>query len=184
MDHDDAQLVVLIKRGNKKAFEEIYEKYHRPLYSLAFKYLKNREHAEDAVQDIFVGLWFRREKLNPAKSVTGLLFVSMKNHILNMNRNRKIKKIVESGFDEADHANSDNFLETLIYSEQRDIINKGLANLPDKRREVFYKKVFQGYSNPEIAKQLFISVNTVKVHYYHALKFMKSYLRKKSDIHI
>jgi RNA polymerase sigma-70 factor (family 1) len=182
MTRDEIQLLELIKQGDKTSFEEIYERYHRQLFFLALKYLKNKEKAEDAVQDIFVKFWQKRSGLDATGSINGFLFTSMKNHILNMIRNEKKKKIVDYEFNEVDYPSQDQSADKIVYSESRDIIIKGLDMLPHKRREVFYKKVFLGYSNPEIANQLFISVNTVKVHYYHALKFIKAYLKNNGDL--
>ncbi len=52
-----------LKEGDEKAFRQIYLKYHKELYSVAVKYLRTEDLADDAVHDIFVKLWDNRDKL-------------------------------------------------------------------------------------------------------------------------
>jgi RNA polymerase sigma-70 factor (ECF subfamily) len=55
--NEDSALFILLKKRDKEAFSVIYQKYHRYLYSLALKYLKSSQMAEDVVQHVFVKLW-------------------------------------------------------------------------------------------------------------------------------
>lgn len=55
--NEDHALFILLRKRDKEAFSMIYQKYHRYLYSLALKYLKSVQMAEDAVQHVFVKLW-------------------------------------------------------------------------------------------------------------------------------
>jgi RNA polymerase sigma-70 factor (family 1) len=178
----DEGLVKLIRLGDKRAFEEIYHRYHRQLYYLAMKYLKSKNLAEDAVQDIFVKFWQKRDQLDPEKSVKALLFISMKNHVLNVIRNRKNKIISDLEFFEEQHEASENLLNEVISADYEQILHRGLAELPERKRKVFELKTINGFSNSEVAELLMISINTVKVHYYHGSQFIRSYLKKHADI--
>lgn len=181
-DYDDSGLVRLIRLGDSRAFEEVYERYHRQLYYMAMKYLKSKELSEDAVQEIFVKLWHKRGELDPDKSVKGFLFISLKNHVLNMIRNRKNKILSGVELKEDQHLTGNNVMDEVIYTEYEYILNRGLAELSDKKRKVFELKTFNGFSNSEVADLLLISINTVKVHYYHGSQFIRSYLEKHADI--
>lgn len=181
-DYDDTGLVRLISLGNKQAFEEIYERYHRQLFYLAMKYLKSKSLSEDAVQDVFVKLWQKRGELDPDKSVKGFLFISLKNHVLNMIRNRKSKILSEVELKEDQHLTGNDVMDEVLYKEYEHIVNLGLAELPDRKRKVFELKAFNGFSNSEIAELLLISINTVKVQYYHGSQFIRAYLKKHADI--
>ena len=55
--NEDHALFILIRKRDKEAFSMIYQKYHRYLFALALKYLKDTHLAEDAVQHVFVKLW-------------------------------------------------------------------------------------------------------------------------------
>ena len=53
----DDELLILLQKGNERAFTTIYERYHKLLYVVAFKYLKDNDTAKDAVQQVFLKLW-------------------------------------------------------------------------------------------------------------------------------
>ena len=67
------------------------------MYYIAKKYVKDHGLAEDAVQDIFVKVWEKREELDASKSIRGYLFAMLKNYVLNMIRHRKRK--ILSGYE-------------------------------------------------------------------------------------
>lgn len=180
--YDDPDLVTLIKQGNKHAFEAIFRRYHRRLYFMAMKYLKNSDLAEDAVQDIFLKLWETREKLDPEKSVRKFLFTCMKNHIMNMIRNRKNKLLDGYEMNQETVPDDKDILDDLYYSECKNAIQNGLSGMSERKRKVFELKVFEGLSNPEVADKLSISINTVKVHYYNSSQHIKAVLNKYSKM--
>ncbi len=180
--YEDEGLVKLIRLGDKHAFEVIYHRYHNQLYYLAMKYLKSKNLSEDAVQDIFIKLWQKRGQLDPEKSVKAFLFISMKNHVLNMIRNRKNKIISDQEYIEEQHETSENVFNEVISADYEKILHRGLAELPERKKYVFELKAFNGFSNSEVAELLTISINTVKVHYYHGSQFIRSYLKKHADI--
>jgi RNA polymerase sigma-70 factor (family 1) len=171
-----------IKKGDKEAFREVYYIYYKQLYTVAGKYLKDSQMAEDAVQEIFIGLWLKRESLDPSQSLKNFLFTCLKNHVLNMikSRKRRILLAYEANEEKPQAANSTEA--DFLYSEYKAIIQQGLEELPVRRREIFELKTYQGLTNPQIAETLSISINTVKNHYYHSNKFLRSYLREKAGI--
>lgn len=180
--YEDPELTILISRGNKQAFEIIYDRFHRRLYFMAMKYLKSKDLAEDAVQDIFVNLWQNKKNLDPSKSLKKYLFTCLKNHVLNMIRNKKNKLLSGYEMKEEDFPGHDNLMDEINHSDLMAILNRGLSELSERRKKVVELKVLEGLSNTEVSKKLFISINTVKVHYYHGSRFIKDYLNKHSDI--
>jgi len=181
MDISDTVLARRISKGSTDAFEEIYERYHRALYSMAISYLKDQSLAEDAVQEIFVKLWEKREFLDSSQSLKGYLFTMLKNQLLNTIRNRK--KIIVSVFaiQEEELPKERSTEEEVIYNDYQQILQNGLHHLPDRKREIFELKSL-GHSNDQIAKMLVISVNTVKTQYYLGLKFIRTYLKNHAEL--
>src|SRR3712207_6804505 len=86
---EEKTLVVQLKRGNCLAFTVIYKKYARQAYILSFKYLCNKALAEDAVQNLFMKLWLKREDLREDIPINRLLFTMLKNDLLNILRDSK-----------------------------------------------------------------------------------------------
>lgn len=181
-DLTDTFLAQKIRNGSEKAFREIYERYHVQMYYIAKKYVKDAALAEDAVQDVFLKLWNKRQRLDAEKSIKGFLFTMLKNHLLNMLRDHKKEIISVSAVQVELLPNKNMTEEELVYKEYHDIVKRGLRELSDRKREVFELKAFNGHTNSEIADLLKINVRTVKTHYYNSSQFIREYLKIHSGI--
>lgn len=176
---DENELARLIKNGNQLAFATIFDRYNKQLYSLAYRYLKSREMAEDAVQQVFVNIWINRTRINEKLSIRNLLFTSLRNHTLNVLRNNH--RAIELNYEilmesiQIEEANE----EQEDFVKMTTLIKKAADNLSPQRQQIFNLKIMQSLSNQEIANKLGISVNTVKVQYYHILKEIREYVGKK-----
>lgn len=174
----DEQLFNLIENGDKVAFTEAYNKYHRLLYSVSYRYLMDREKAEEAVQYVFVRLWEYRSDLNIGISLKNYLFTMTKNYVLNIIRNENF--MTEKQYELAQRASefADDFVEKFENRERMDIFYKALDKLPEQKREICLLKVREELSNKEIAERMNLSVNTIKTHYSEALKLLRIHLKK------
>lgn len=61
--HLDPELILLLKKGEESAFEEIYERYWEKMASCAYKLTKSERHVYDLLSDVFISLWRNRERL-------------------------------------------------------------------------------------------------------------------------
>jgi RNA polymerase sigma factor (sigma-70 family) len=77
--NEDHALFILLKKRDREAFSAIYKKYHRYLYAIALKYLKNTQMAEDAVQHVFVKLWESTSDIH--------IEINLKNYLYTMTKN-------------------------------------------------------------------------------------------------
>lgn len=178
---EKAQLQKL-KNGDEECFREIYDQYHRRLYGIAFKYLKSKELAQDAVHDVFVKLWNRRRDLDADGSLKGFLFTSVKNHVLNMIRDRKREVQKNQKYANLKPVKKNNTEADLTLKNYKQVFRDGLEELPEGKKEIFNLKMNKGISNKEIAQKLDISVNTVKSQYYKASQFIKNHLSEHTDL--
>ena len=174
----DEQLFNLIESGDKIAFTEVYNRYHRLLYSVSYRYLMDREKSEEAVQYVFVRLWEFRSDLNIGISLKNYLFTMTKNYVLNVIRNEN--SVIEKQYELAQSTSEyeDDFIEKLENRERMDIFYKALDKLPEQKREICLMKVREELSNKEIAERMNLSVNTIKTHYSEALKLLRMHLKK------
>jgi len=180
-DLNDTILVKKIGQGSEPAFRAIYERYHLQMYYIAKKYVKDKGLAEDAVQDIFVKVWEKRKELDRSKSIRGFLFVMLKNHVLNMIRDRKNKILSGYELKEVHHPRENRTGDEVIYAEYLNHVNQSLKELTERKREVFELKM-NGHSNAQVAEILQISIRTVKTHYYNSSKFVRAYLKNHANI--
>lgn len=179
-DKEEKNILQRLRSGDNEAYEEIYHRYHKRMYGFAFKYLKSHELAEDAVHDTFIKLWENRETIQ--SNIKGFLFTSVRNHVMNMMRNKKRKVLKHIQIELQRKKSSNKTEEVIIYSEYRQILARGLDELPEGKREIFNLKTDRNLSNREIAQQLDITVHTVKSQYYEASKFIRDYLDKHAGI--
>ncbi len=78
---DDSALTHQLKQGNQLAFTILYDTYSEQVYRLAFKYLCNKELAEDAVQNLFMKVWIKRTSLDESRPLNHFLFTVLKKTI-------------------------------------------------------------------------------------------------------
>lgn len=175
----DEQLFGLVGQGDGQAFKLVYEKYHKQLYVLAYRYLMDRERAEDAVQNVFAKLWEYRDRLNIGISLRNFLFTMTKNHVLNVIRdeNAALEKQYELAQRIAEY--DDDLVEKLEKQERMSLFYDAVEKLPPQKRQICKLKVEEELSNKEIAQRMGLSVNTIKTHYAEALKAIRRALAEK-----
>lgn len=172
---DEAQaLVKALKEGNQLAFSIVYKTYAAQTFSLAFKYLLNKELAEDAVQNLFLKLWLKKEEIDETKPISRYLFTMLKNDLLNTLRDSKkniylLEDCLSMVLELEDNSQNEN-----LKQEQMNIIQQALEQLSPQRRKVFEMKVSGKYSNQEIADKLNLSINTIKFQYSQSLKQIRA----------
>jgi RNA polymerase sigma-70 factor (family 1) len=181
-DPSDEMLMELVQSGDRNAYNILFRRYYKDLYAFAYRYFRSKPHAEDAVQDIFVMLWEKRNRFDEKKSLRGFLYTSLKNHILNTIR-KKNRELLDAFEEETAAINdSDEIQETSPDSDLIRQIFKGIHSLSDRKQEIFCRKVLDGCNNEQVASQLSISTNTVKVHYNRSLKILRAYLKNEPDL--
>lgn len=175
---DDEKLFSFIEKGDKGAFTQAYDRYHKLLYVLAYRYLMNADMAEDVVQHVFARLWEFRSELHVGISLKNYLFTMTKNHVLNLIRNEN--SAISKNYEIAQSAPvyEDNLIENLEKKELMASFYKAVDMLPPQKRSICLMKVKEELTNQEIAERMNLSVNTVKTHYSEALKMLRIHLSK------
>lgn len=174
----DDELLILLQKGNERAFTTIYERYHKLLYVVAFKYLKDNDTAKDAVQQIFLKLWESRTLLNIQINLRNYLYTMLKNYLLNEIRNNysALEKNYELAQETIEYENE--ILERLEEKEMNEQLYRAIGDLPEQKRAVCLYKLKKGLSNQEIAEKMQISIPTVKIHYSQAIKLLREHFEK------
>ena len=169
----DLELTDLLKSGDQLAYTEIYDRYIFVLLNHIYNKTGNREEAKDIVHEVFAKLWASREQLQITSSLAGFLYTSARNIVLNQVIHKKVEgkyfdsilKFPGQAQTPTDHRIRENQLIA--------IIEKEIADLPPKMREVFELSRKQHLSHMEIAEKLDISVQTVSKHVTNALKILR-----------
>jgi RNA polymerase sigma-70 factor (family 1) len=172
----DEDLFSLLKDSDEKAFTEIYNRYWALLYSHARQMLRDDDEAMDVVQDVFTVFWRKAEEITIVTSLKSYLYTATRNKTLNaINRNKQKDTYLVSlaSFIEEGELTTDNHV---AFNEFIDQVEKGVAKLPPKMREIFEMSRNSGFSHRQIAEKLSISDHTVKKSINRALKIIKTRL--------
>ncbi len=184
MEPTDSELTLRLTHHDEGAFELLFRRHYRYLYAIAIQYVKDSSLAEDALQEVYLKLWLNRDHLDPAQSVRAYLATAMRHQILNRLRDDK-RSILRHIERQASMSETDTTTEeSITLNEYSLVVRQALQLLPAQRRLVFTLRSDGGLTNEEVARQLNISVNTVKVQHYHACRFLRDYLRQHADIPI
>ena len=87
----DCELLILLKAGDKLAYTEIYNRYKVVLHTHAYKWMRDREEAKDIIHEIFALLWDKRDTIEFSSSLSGYLYISLRNRIFNRISKKKFE---------------------------------------------------------------------------------------------
>ncbi len=172
-----------LKEDDIEAFEILFHRYYGYLCLFANKFLNDPINAEEIVQDFFVRLWEKREKLNIDTSVKNYFFRSVKNMCMNVLQHEKIKaKHAQKVISETEINTTED--ESFIEFDLAEKIEESIQSLPEKRREIFRLSREEGLKYREIAEKLNVSVKTVETQMSLAIKTLRDKLKKYSTYFI
>lgn len=171
--YTDQELTALLKQGDPQAFTAVFNRYHSPLYAQAFNKLRDEDDAQDVVQDLFTKLWQKRAELNAEYNLAGYLFKSLRHAIFDLIKHKKIVSAYEDSFEafiSSGTIESDHLIREKQFAE---LIEREIAALPPRMREVFELRRKENLSNREIALQMNITESTVADQMKKALRVLK-----------
>lgn len=174
MEVSEQQTIQELVSGNIAMYETVYKNYFKPLYVYAFTMLKDETHAEEIVQNLFLKIWERKEKINIETSLKAYLYKAVYFDCLNYIKHQKVKTNYEI---HATHVmknvKSELASHKVMYRNLEEKLRTALNELPEQCRTVFQLSRFEELKYREIAERLNISEKTVESHMSKALKQMR-----------
>ncbi len=170
-------LLEALRKGNSQAFEAIFYRYYSKVYHFTLKLLKNKEEAEEIVQEVFITIWEKRKKIEPDGSFSGFLFTVTRNKIYNRIKQNLPYQEFNDYLDtngSYDHSPCRNF----EFEELNEVIRAVINSLPPKRKKIFLLSRIRGLTYKEIADKLGVSVNTVDTQIRKSLDEIRKSLKK------
>jgi len=158
--------------GNEMMLSELYKAFHNKLRHFSRAITRSDQIAEEVVNDIFVKLWTRRDKIKEIENLTVYLYIAVKNQSLNT-LSRKAKELVSEPFDsieiELKHSGN-NADELMITKEMFQRMQKAVDDLPPRCKMIFKLVREDGLKYKEVSQILNIAVNTIDVQMAIAVK--------------
>ena len=177
-ERDDATLAKRIKEGDRTAFRQFFDRYHRLLLGYLIKRGMDEENAQDIVQNAFIKIWESREHIDPSKSLKAFLFKIGYTRALNHFRDT-------AKFDaEADLSNrvsTDDSQHMAAFNQVNAYLMRVIQSMPERRRAVFELCFLEELTYREAAETLQVSVKTIENHMGHALKTVRAAMSKLTE---
>ena len=186
MENTEQIVIGQLKQGKEEAYRYLYRHHYAPLCHVAKEYVGDEALAEHLVGDVIFHLWEVHETLDIHTSLRSYLVRAVRNRCLDYLDSRRQKHEIsfselESGEQplEERYILSDDYpLGSLLEKELDHEIRRAISRLPEECRRVFLKSRFEEKKYEEIARELDISVNTVKYHIKNALSLLYKELGK------
>lgn len=169
----DMELLGMVKDDRMDAFEELYNRHWKKLYTYAYKRIRSKEITEEIVQDFLANLWAGRKSIVIKTSFEGYIYTAVRNLVLNCIA-KETRRNAYTQFVKLFKTDEDNSTEQTVYV--RDFyynLQKELNYLPEKCRSIFEMSRQENKSNKEIAEQLGISEKTVEGHLTKAIRRLR-----------
>lgn len=172
-----------IKKGNIKAFEQLFRDLYVPLCAYANKFITDHNKSEELVQETFYKLWKNRESLNIRISLKSYLYKSVQNSCLLSIQHEKVKEKYRLHILHTDNTQGNETPDKLLEEKELDkSIRETMNELPERCREIFYLNRYEGLKYREIAEKLSISQKTVEANISKALKLLRKNIGNKYRI--
>jgi len=178
----DFDLTKAAASGDMMAFEELYQRHHRRVYSICLRMLQNASEAEDLTQDVFIQLYRKVGSFRGDSAFTTWLHRLTVNQVLMHFRKRNVKfeKTTEEGETPIQivPGTESPFKMPIV---DRIAIDSAIAQLPEGYKNVFVLHDFEGFEHEEVARILGCSVGTSKSQLHKARLKMRKLLKKKAN---
>ena len=184
----DADVAALAKEGRESAFRELVRRYERPVFSLIFHMVRDRETAEDLAQDTFIKVLNHIDRYRPEFKLSSWLFKIANNLTIDHLRKRQLSTVSIDGSPHAAtaaeieatsfdvEARGESPLDEIESRELGSAIERAIATLRPEYRACIMLRHVEGRSYEEIAATLDLPLGTVKTYIHRARRQLRDAL--------
>lgn len=167
--------------GRESAFRQLYDHYAHRIYSVGLRHLKQADLAEDLVQSVFLKLWESRKDLGEVHAFAGWLYTLTRNTLISVLRKKGSQAAYLDFIIKRPGSSNLQPEQDLIRKEQLQLIRNGMNQLSNQQRIAFRLQREEGLSYQRIGERMGISPNTVRVHLYKAMEFLRRFVHAHSS---
>ena len=183
---DERWLVTQAKSGSSTAFGELYDRHRLKIYHTAFRILRNRQDAEDAVQRSFQRAFTHLRRFREESTFSTWVTRIAINDALMLLRQRRANTRLRENNDDTDTPsvldpadNGPTPEQALAETERRAAVLQAISHLRESLRTVVLLRELQGLTSAETARRLGLTVSAVKARTFHARRHLRQHLERK-----
>lgn len=162
--------------GSTRAYERLYRAHVGQVYALCLRMTANAARAEDATQDAFIQAWRKLDRFRGESAFSSWLHRIAVNAVLMQMRQHKREA---AGLQAVrDQMAVDEDAHSPVSAQSAPDLEKAIAALPERARQVFVLAGVYGYTHEQVAETLDVAVGTCKAHLHRARSLLKEYLEQ------
>lgn len=184
---EERDLMRRIAEQDEAALAALYDRYSSLLFGLVLRIVKERQEAEDLLQDVFLQVWEKAPSFDHNRGhLYGWLVTLARNRSIDRIRqmqslNRRHRKLEEgTALEEPLQQNAHNPFSLVVALEQASTVQAALQQLPQEQRDVILLAYFGGYSQSEVSKHLNVPLGTVKTRTRQGMLKLHTILRESA----
>jgi len=180
-DKEDSRIWIAFLKGNKSAYEFIYQHYVDELFCYGMSVKPNRSLVKDSIQDLFVELWNRRKNLSVTNNIKYYLYRSLRRkikYLIDRERNLYDEKPLRSVIrGELVFPFEQKIITQQKEEERNQLIKRALLKLSDRQKEIINLIFFEQMSYEEVSEILLINIKSVYTLTWKAITSLKKNLQ-------
>ena len=176
----DEQILAEMQAGNNDGLAVLFDRYHRLIYSIAVKIVRDPAEAEDVMQNVFFEIFRSVANFDPSKGTCKVWLLQYGYHrAINRRQQLNARHFYNlATIEDVERAVSkkESSLGRFAHAEVKRLIEQGLASLNTAQKRVIELATYQGLSMQEISAQTGESLVNTRHHYYRGLKKLRSFV--------
>ncbi len=186
MNHEETEMISRCQQGDQQALKEIYDKYHKKVYRIAYGVVRQREDALDIVQEVFIKLFRSIKNFEGRSHFYTYLYRMVMNTTIDYAR-KAGKKFVSSLDEEGSFEPPDRVEKgperILLQKELEERVKLAMNKLPAEQKAALIFRDVEGLSYQEMAEAMGCSIGTVMSRLHYGRKRMQELLKDYVRLH-
>jgi len=180
VNHEETEMISRCQRGDQEALKEIFDKYHKKVYRIAYGVVRQREEALDVVQEVFIKLFRSIQNFKGRSHFYTYLYRMAINTSIDHKRKagkQFVSSLDEEGsFEPSDEADKGPE-KILLQKELEEKVRQAMDKLPDEQKAAIIFRDVEGLSYQEMAEAMGCSIGTVMSRLHYGRKRMQESLK-------
>ena len=182
LEQEWAALVRAVAAGDEVALHALYERAHRPVYTLIVRMTANRETAEELTLDVFHDVWRRASHYDPANgTVLGWIMNQARSRAIDRLRfDQRKKRVAPSADEPAQPPEAADPHDLLEFKQQSEVLRSALPSLTPDERQAIEMAFFSELTYAEVAARLDVPLGTIKTRIRSGLQKLRQLLARET----